>query len=204
LIPGSPGRPNFAPHPARDKGFSPSIAVGSRWDYILRLMRIALMELRRGLDELALVGTPDELKLPGEWFRHPVEALVRVQPLLGGWRLSLSLQTRVHRVCDRCLVEVELPVSEEDSCLILPEAERPSVDEEDRVLLFVPDQEWVEVDQVVRDALRLSQPEYFVCRPECRGMCPACGQDWNEGECGCQPAAPDSPFTTLATLRKPL
>jgi uncharacterized protein len=166
-------------------------------------MRIALQELRRSLTELTLVGTPDELALPGEWFCHPVEAFVRLSPLMGGWRAQLVLDTRVERTCDRCLCDCELPVREEESCLILPEAEKPGEEGDDRVVLFLPDQEWVELDQVVRDAMRLTQPEYFVCRVDCRGLCPVCGQDLNEQDCGCQPALPDSPLQVLKNLRTP-
>jgi uncharacterized protein len=26
-----------------------------------------------------------------------------------------------------------------------------------------------------------------LCRPECKGLCPQCGQDWNSGTCDCVP-----------------
>lgn len=178
-----------------------SIAVGVFRDYISRLMRIALLDLRRGLTEHELVGSPEDLLLPAEWFQHPVAVRLGVQPMAGGWLLNLSLRTSVVRTCDRCLTEMVLDVAEEERCLVLPEAERPSEDEEDRVLLYSPDQEWLDLDQPVRDALRLTQSDYFVCGPECLGLCPSCGQDLNAANCACRPVAPDSPFKDLDSLR---
>ena len=35
------------------------------------------------------------------------------------------------------------------------------------------------------DALILELPMRFLCRPDCRGLCPVCGKNRNEGDCGC-------------------
>jgi uncharacterized metal-binding protein YceD (DUF177 family) len=39
----------------------------------------------------------------------------------------------------------------------------------------------------VRQALHLAMPLGPRCRPDCRGLCPRCGANRNEGPCGCQP-----------------
>ena len=180
-----------------------SIAVACMGDYIVRLMKIVLQDLHRGLAALQRTAEPGELGLDGERFIAPVQASVRLERLGDGWLARLDLAFRVHRVCDRCLADVDLDQTAEERCLILPVGQRPSEDDEDRVLLFEPDQDEVDISPVVRDALALSQPEYFLCRDDCKGLCPLCGEDRNQSDCGCRPPAPGSPFGALAALRDP-
>ena len=38
----------------------------------------------------------------------------------------------------------------------------------------------------VLDALLLEMPMRFLCRPDCKGLCPVCGQNRNNGSCTCE------------------
>ncbi len=46
----------------------------------------------------------------------------------------------------------------------------------------------VDVTPDLRDALWLRIPLHPLCAESCRGLCPRCGRDLNEGPCGCPPA----------------
>ncbi|MBR6021708.1 MAG: DUF177 domain-containing protein [Kiritimatiellae bacterium] len=43
----------------------------------------------------------------------------------------------------------------------------------------------------VREDLLLELPGYPLCAPDCKGLCPECGNNLNEGPCGCH--APEQP-----------
>ncbi|MDR2657461.1 MAG: DUF177 domain-containing protein [Oscillospiraceae bacterium] len=43
----------------------------------------------------------------------------------------------------------------------------------------------VDLTDAVYSALALSLPIRFLCREDCKGLCPVCGFDLNEGDCGC-------------------
>ena len=43
----------------------------------------------------------------------------------------------------------------------------------------------VDIEELVRTALVLELPTRFLCREDCKGLCPKCGADLNCGECGC-------------------
>ena len=45
----------------------------------------------------------------------------------------------------------------------------------------------------------LDVPGYALCREDCKGLCPTCGADLNEGECECPPAA-DSRWDALRKI----
>ncbi len=42
------------------------------------------------------------------------------------------------------------------------------------------------IDQLVHDEALLIWPERILCREDCRGLCPVCGQNLNEKSCGCE------------------
>lgn len=43
----------------------------------------------------------------------------------------------------------------------------------------------LDVDELVRSALILEMPSRFLCVEDCKGLCPKCGCDLNEGSCNC-------------------
>ena len=49
------------------------------------------------------------------------------------------------------------------------------------------DAESVDLTDEIRESIILSFPNYPVCNADCRGLCPACGRNLNQGECECKP-----------------
>jgi len=43
----------------------------------------------------------------------------------------------------------------------------------------------VDITDNIREGIIILLPVKPLCRPDCRGLCPKCGQDLNENECGC-------------------
>lgn len=56
--------------------------------------------------------------------------------------------------------------------------------------------EIIDIMSFVRQTLALTEDIQFLCSPDCKGLCPQCGQDLNEGVCKCQPEVL-SPFSVL-------
>ena len=44
----------------------------------------------------------------------------------------------------------------------------------------------VDIDSDVRDEIVLEHPIRILCRKDCRGLCPTCGSNLNEGSCDCK------------------
>lgn len=49
--------------------------------------------------------------------------------------------------------------------------------------------ESVDLTEDMREAIILAFPSYPVCSSDCKGLCPQCGANKNEGECQCKPPA---------------
>lgn len=43
----------------------------------------------------------------------------------------------------------------------------------------------VNIDEDIRQEIILDCPVKALCRPDCKGLCPNCGQNLNVAECGC-------------------
>jgi uncharacterized protein len=60
----------------------------------------------------------------------------------------------------------------------------------------------VDLDPLVREQILLALPAYPLCREGCQGLCPVCGQNRNERECGCDRRVPDPRWSGLEKYRK--
>ena len=118
--------------------------------------------------------------------------------------------------CGRCLTPVPVRVPLDFKMTFVPEdqyAAPPSredeSDAEDAAASFEPsslDEETysgkeLQLDPVVREQLILALPPYPVCRDDCKGLCPVCGTNLNEKECGCDRKVPDPRWAGLDKFR---
>lgn len=75
-----------------------------------------------------------------------------------------------------------------------------------RVSSFLHAYEWAEHPEIldvsadVREDLLLEIPGFPLCHDGCKGLCAYCGQDLNEGSCGCHP--PEGGPTRWSALDK--
>ena len=60
----------------------------------------------------------------------------------------------------------------------------------------------LDLEPLARDAVLLELPLAPLCAPDCRGLCPQCGTNWNVATCDCQPAG-DPRWSALDALRDP-
>jgi uncharacterized protein len=108
--------------------------------------------------------------------------------------------------CGRCLERYAAPVDQELDLFYLREKERPQEEEDvaltDRdVVVGYYDADELDLAEVVREQVFLALPLKRLCREDCRGLCPTCGKNRNESDCGCPPQEP-SEDPRLSPLRK--
>ncbi len=58
----------------------------------------------------------------------------------------------------------------------------------------------IDLEPMVRDALLLELPLAPLCRPDCAGLCPTCGANHNVTECDCATDEPDPRWAALRSL----
>jgi len=122
-----------------------------------------------------LAGLRTELaELPDD---APVEADVVLESVVEGILVSGSLQGRIRIRCARCLKGSERPFDVEVAELFSEDLDP----DDDAYPIERPG--WIQLEQLIRDALGVELPFSPLCRPDCAGLCPVCGGDRNLGEC---------------------
>lgn len=59
----------------------------------------------------------------------------------------------------------------------------------------------IDLSPAVREQVLLSVPASPLCREDCKGLCPKCGKDLNEGECGCDRTVIDPRWAALKAIQ---
>lgn len=55
----------------------------------------------------------------------------------------------------------------------------------------------LDVSEAVRCFVSLELPLKFICKDDCKGLCPKCGHDLNDGDCGCDTRESDPRWAAL-------
>lgn len=100
--------------------------------------------------------------------------------------------------CRRCLTDTKVHV-EDEAHVIFAEADSDEADDPD-VQVLDDRSNQIDLRGVVREQWLLNAPSFAVCREDCKGLCPTCGKDLNEGPCDC-PAARDSRWDALRKVK---
>ena len=118
--------------------------------------------------------------------------------------LSGALDAVTTAACSRCAEEFELPSHRGFRYVLAPRAIGEDKDSalkaEDLEFSFYKGEE-VDLSPLVREQALLALAERPLCREDCRGLCPQCGANLNQSDCGCSPAGLDPRFSVLRTLK---
>lgn len=62
-------------------------------------------------------------------------------------------------------------------------------------------EDFVDLTSNIREDIILELPQRALCRPDCKGLCPNCGRDLNEGSCQCKPSRGDLRWHALDQIK---
>lgn len=128
---------------------------------------------------------------------HVVGRLSAAGP--GRYYFSGRIEGTVASECRRCLVDTAEAVTL-DSHLIFAAAEYDDENDESDVFVLDPGARSLDLRPAVREEWLLGAPAFQLCREDCKGLCPRCGADLNQGPCDCPPAA-DARWEALRAAR---
>jgi uncharacterized protein len=130
---------------------------------------------------------------------------VRLLHSQGGVLVQGKLHAQATLSCSRCLEPVAVPLDVELEEIFTPTIDiltgRPIQGEEEDRALWIDDRHLLDLSEVLRQDVLLVLPMHVLCREECRGLCPVCGQNLNQGSCSCTPE-PDARWAALLDLLK--
>jgi uncharacterized protein len=135
----------------------------------------------------------------------PLQGKVKFLRTGNGILVTGRLQTEVSLPCRRCLAPVAVPVTFD-----LEEQFHPSIDlisgqavpaaDDEEEATRTDARHILDLTEVVRQNLLLTVPMSALCSSQCRGLCPECGENLNEGSCRCQREEGDPRLAALRDL----
>jgi uncharacterized protein len=135
----------------------------------------------------------------------PVRFVGQVARVEGGYALEGTLAYRGRLECSRCLEPYPFQEQEEFMLLLCPRKqagkEEVELGKEELDACFY-DEPVVPVAPIVEERIQMAVPMKPLCREDCRGLCPHCGQDLNSGECGCVVEIVDPRWEALKSLKQ--
>ena len=149
----------------------------------------------------SLQAGPDELR-----FDEPLPFSVDVTNT-GDAMLVEGTVTGVATIaCARCLEDATYTLEGEiDGYFLLNEPEY--IDEDDEDFDVLSSDHVIDLEPLISSALIVEAPLVPLCRDDCKGLCPQCGANLNEGPCGCAGDAAleeferaANPFSALSQL----
>jgi len=131
---------------------------------------------------------------------EPLEVDLTARSVGDGVLLRGRLRATVERECRRCLTGVRQVV--DDSVDMFFSEIGEDEDELGGEVYPLPARgQELDVTEAVREQLLLRAPQYALCDEACRGLCPQCGTNLNEGTCDCVSEAAPSPWDALKQVK---
>jgi len=167
-----------------------------------------LLELRRlpvGHSPLALAGPGAGFDLD-PWFQPGGDVTLTGDVERRGDQVTVRGRAGVDltAACARCAGPVSGRI--ETDLLVVADRRGSDAPEDEAALegegaILYHDGLELELRDSVREALILAVPAVFLCREDCRGLCPRCGQDLNEADCRCPRTGDDARWQALERLK---
>jgi uncharacterized protein len=148
-------------------------------------------------DEQEITLSPFEL---GGQRYLPVPENVKAELVIirgtSGTTFELNFPVRLHGPCYRCLNDAVLDLS-----IRAREYQATSPGEAEELITPYVGGNQLRLSSWARDAIATDLPQQILCRPDCAGLCPMCGEDLNENPHEHEEERIDPRWAALESLR---
>lgn len=154
---------------------------------------------------LAIEGSLDEndssYDLEGIEINYPILYQIDLFKVDEDLEVELRVNYSLSTECSRCLAPMDKSI---DSTTNLRITEGPidEEEEESEEILQVDRLNEFPLSNLVVSQVITSIPSKFLCKEDCKGLCPNCGKDLNYGDCDCEEVDSFNQFAVLKDLFK--
>ena len=115
-----------------------------------------------------------------------------------------TLDAATTAACSRCAEEFDLPSHRRFRYVVAPkvmsDGDNFALKAEDLEFSFYQSDE-IDLTPLIREQVLLALAQRPLCREDCRGLCPQCGANLNEADCGCVIRGLDPRLAVLRSLK---
>ena len=150
---------------------------------------------------------PDEIDLDTEGVRimGDIDVVGQLSKSTAKTDVRGSITAPIEIDCTRCLTPVrrKLDIAFQVDFVgkeLFPEGKETQLEAVDLDTDVIEGNE-LDLTQIAREQILLNLPETVLCREDCKGICPSCGKELNEGSCRCREDDIDPRWAALKSLK---
>ena len=169
-------------------------------------MRLDLSELIKSSGAIIPFHMEEDIKVEGVKLLAPVVADFKFSNTHRSIVIEGEFSTSIEVECVRCLkhfptsIHFSFMEAYTPQDLMLDAKGNLITDNEDILSVF---QGYVlDLTELLRQNILLALPSAPLCSPNCKGLCPYCGKNLNEGECECREKKTDPRWRKLLEYKK--
>lgn len=147
-------------------------------------MIIKFTNFSDGIHNLEFLETAEKLNLGSDFIDN---VLLNCEMDKSSWQIVLScdVEAKAQLICDRCNKEFDKDIHHYFKMIYM--VEKGEITEEDTNIHYLSsDQDKIDLSKDVKELTLLALPMKHLCDENCKGLCPKCGKDLNEGTCDCK------------------
>lgn len=129
--------------------------------------------------------------------KQPLEMTGKIENRAGVVSIACDCNGAYTAPCDRCAVECTVPFSIPFVQTLVCEREQ----EDDEDLLLLKDYK-LDLQDLCYNEVIPNLPTKHLCKASCKGVCPICGKNLNDGACACATKTTDPRLASLGDLLK--
>ena len=136
-----------------------------------------------------------QVHLPPDLDLKDLNGAVRITRTPQGLPIQVKMHAIVNTQCVRCLAEFQQPL-DIDFTEMYAFSQKSVTDAE----LLVPEDGHIDLGELVREYMLIEVPINPLCTPNCKGLCPVCGENPNISHCDHSADEVDSRLAVLKSL----
>ncbi len=158
-------------------------------------MKINILPLLRGeKDNISFCFTEDMRAFSSDITEGKYTATGKVKNFSGYMLLEGEVDMEFSATCGRCSCSTKQNLK---ACFSRPVAQ--SLNQEDDDYILASENGDMDIREAVEEAVYMEMPVRFLCKEDCKGLCPKCGANLNDTSCSC---VEDKTDPRLAKLRE--
>lgn len=144
-------------------------------------------------------------------FVSPVAIALHIMPMPDFIRVQGRIETTVRQACARCLTRFKNRIKSGFTLNYsktipgdLHRNDKAGIEltaQQIGMIFYAGDE--IDFSDALQEQVVLALPYKPICREDCKGLCPQCGQDLNQNVCKCGNEATNGPFAALKDLKLP-
>ena len=165
------------------------------------MIKIKVSNLANGRYDFDFVGNVSDLDIT-----DPYVGNYKTNVVLNKFdnQIILDVETGIpaNLICDRCAREFNSTILSNFKLVYLFRAHYTETEGDSEDIKYLhPDTDKIELNADIRDFAILAVPMKQLCSDYCKGLCPKCGKNLNDGPCNCKVENIDPRWESLQQLK---